>query len=108
MPTVDSLEEYERAFWAHVGEHEPALRRFVAAHRTTPADKPEDPRAIVERGIIAVFRTGVIRYLRKALWEFLEQNRKTRKLTQEDLATNAGITQPTYAKIKTGVTSFDI
>src|SRR5437868_111597 len=107
MPTDDSLEEYEQAFFAAVGEHEPAVRAFVTEHRTKPPDEWEDPREIVNRKVAAVFRGGVNRYVRKALWHFLEQERNRRELTQDQLAQQAGISQPAYAKIQRGETSFE-
>lgn len=107
MPAADSLGEYERAFFAEVGESEPAVRAFVAKHRTKPPGEPEDPREIVNREIVSVFRAGVNKYIRKALWHFLEQERTRRELTQDDLAQRAGISQPAYAKIKHGETSFE-
>src|SRR5437764_14873766 len=97
---ADSPEEYEAAFFAEVGESEAALRAFVTAKRTKPQGEWEDPREIVNRHVAGVFRTGVNRYMRKALWHFLEEERARRELTQERLAEKAGISQPAYAKIK--------
>src|SRR5438128_1415720 len=71
-PMPDSLGEYENAFWAAVGENEPAVRRFVAEHRTKPPEEWEDPREVVNRHVAAVFRAGVNTYVRKAVWHFLE------------------------------------
>lgn len=106
MNSEDSWTEYENSFWADCGECAPALRKFVDARRDQSTEGHRDPREIVEREIKAVFRAGVNRHLRKALWAFLEGERKARGLTQEELADRAGITQPTYSKIKSGDSSF--
>lgn len=107
MPTADSLEAYEKSFWAEVGENEPALRAFITKRRTRPPAEWEDPRVIVNREVNEVFRAGVSKYVRKALWHFLEQERQRRSLTQDQLAQKAGISQPAYAKIRHGETSFE-
>src|SRR5438105_1539176 len=107
MPTDDSLAEYERSFWEQFAGREDAVRAFVAARRRDSAAVPEDPRVVVNREVLAAFRGGVSRYVRKALWHFLEGERRRRKLTQEQLAEPAGISQPAYAKIGRGETSFE-
>ena len=108
MPMSDSLDEsFEVLFREAAREHADAIRQYLEMNFKADLQRGDEPMDILKRELRLVFRRGVSKYLRVGLWSFLEESRKKRGLTEAQVADKSGITQSTYAKIRTGESSFE-
>jgi transcriptional regulator with XRE-family HTH domain len=108
MPNDDSLKEwYGRILEEDFGEHAYAVGAYLESRCKEELREGESPKDLLRREVLYIFRQGVSEYVRQGVWCFLENERKRRELTQTQLAAKAGVSQPTYSKIRTGEASFE-
>ncbi len=87
MPTDDSLEEhYRRVLEVEFGRHAHAVSAYLEKRHKGKLPEGESPREIIRRELLLVFGQGVNEYVRQAVWDSLEEERKRRGLTQAELA----------------------